>query len=51
MLTEARTKGATAVLITNSPRPHPGVVVQIRRPGGWTAPMTGWSLPAMSPAP
>ncbi|URK88412.1 TIGR01459 family HAD-type hydrolase [Rhizobium sp. RCAM05350] len=29
-LTEARAKGLTVVLITNSPRPHPGVIVQIR---------------------
>ncbi len=29
-LTEARAKGVTVVLITNSPRPHPGVIVQIR---------------------
>lgn len=29
-LAEARAKGLTVVLITNSPRPHPGVVVQIR---------------------
>ena len=29
-LTEARARGLTVVLITNSPRPHPGVIVQIR---------------------
>lgn len=29
-LAEARAQGLTVVLITNSPRPHPGVTVQIR---------------------
>lgn len=29
-LAEARAKGLTVVLITNSPRPHPGVITQIR---------------------
>ncbi|MCD7111092.1 TIGR01459 family HAD-type hydrolase [Rhizobium sp. DKSPLA3] len=29
-LTEARSRGLTVVLVTNSPRPHPGVIVQIR---------------------
>lgn len=29
-LAEARARGLTVVLITNSPRPHPGVTVQIR---------------------
>ncbi len=29
-LADARQRGATVVLITNSPRPHPGVIVQIR---------------------
>jgi HAD superfamily hydrolase (TIGR01450 family) len=29
-LTDARARGLTVVLVTNSPRPHPGVIVQIR---------------------
>ncbi|MCQ2005199.1 TIGR01459 family HAD-type hydrolase [Rhizobium sp. NRK18] len=32
-LAKARTKGATVVLITNSPRPYPGVVSQLRMIG------------------
>ena len=43
-------QGLTVVLITNSPRPHPGVVVQIRGLGVPEAPMTGSSPPATSPA-